>query len=250
VQTGKVEVKGTTGGFVPVGQADVQTVKIAGITLSRPVCVVESIDLPCDGLIGAPLLNAGVVEIDFANKQLTTYASDAFLPKPGDTGVPITFGKHRVPVVPAAIGGIDAKLELDSGSAFPAELMPGFVKEYDLAGKFPKIGRVGRYSISGSAQSDVYDLQSLTLGDKAGIAFDGPVPTVFVEPAQAPVANDFDGRVGCPVLSRAAVTFDYPHAMVYFRTNTPPSTVAPAVPASAAPAPSAPVMPAAPPPGP
>lgn len=229
VDAGKVEVKGTTGGFVPVGQADVDTVQIAGITLHHPVCVVESMNFPCDGLIGAPLLNAGVVQLDFAGKQITTYAPDTFVANAGDVGMPIVFGKHRLPVVAATIAGADAKLEVDSGSAFPAELMPDFIKAHDLTTKFTKVGSVGRVSISGPAQSDIYGMDSLILGDKPAVRIPGPIPTLFIEPAQAPVASDFDGRVGCPMLAGTSVTFDYPHAMLYLRpTAVPPATTTPA----------------------
>jgi hypothetical protein len=242
VDNGKVEVKGTTGGFVPVGQADVDTVQIAGATLHHPVCVVESMNFPCDGLIGAPLLNAGVVQLDFAGKQITTYAPNTFAASVGDVGMPIVFGKHRLPVVAATISGADAKLEVDSGSAFPAELMPDFIKAHDLTTKFTKVGSVGRISISGPAQSDIYGMDSLILGDKPAVRIPGPIPTLFIEPAQAPVASDFDGRVGCPMLAGTSVTFDYPHAMLYLRPTAASPNPVPAVP-PATPSPNSPAVP-------
>ena len=213
VKTGTVEVQGPTGGFVPVGQADVDTVTVAGLTLKRPVCTVETINLPYDGMIGAPLFNAGVVRLDLAGKKLTTYAADAFTPAREDVELPILFGSQRVPVVGGVIGGAAANLEIDTGSSFPAELNADFVDSHNLRDFFAKIGTVQHSSVSGVETSDVYDGRSLKLGDKEISKLDGAIPTLFLS---SPVKRKFDGRVGCPLLTDTVMTFDYRHSKMYF----------------------------------
>lgn len=224
VSTGNIEVQGPTGGFVPVEQTTVDTAVVAGITMTKPVCTVEDIDLPCDGLIGAPLFNAGVVRLDFADRTLTTYTGASFAPGSDDATLPITFGKERVPVVDAAIGGIDAHLEIDTGSAFPTEMNGDFVDAHMLKDMFLKIGSVEHSSVSGVASSDVYDIQSLALGDDSAHKLRGRIPSLFLDRKPGTPKRDFDGRVGCPLLAGAILTFDYPHSTLYFDAH--PSTVA------------------------
>ncbi len=238
VRTGTVEVKGPTGGYVPVGQADIDTVGIAGFTLKRPFCVVEPIDHAYDGIIGAPLLNAGVVQLDLPGRKLVTYAPGAFRPESDDIALPITFGKLRVPIVDGAVGAIPATIEIDTGSSFPMELLPAFIHANHLAGAYQKVGTVGRKSISGATYSDVYSVDTVTLGraadPPAGSAggadpvarIGGPIPTVFIDPDQAPAETEFDGRIGYPLLEGVRLTLDYPHSMVYVHLSpvSPPST--------------------------
>jgi hypothetical protein len=216
VKSGTVQVQGPTGGFVDVGQAVVDTVTIAGLNLKKPFCTVENMSLPCDGIIGAPLLNAGVVRLDLAGRQLTTYAGDTFKPDAGDVELPITFGKERVPVVPATIGGIDANLEVDTGSSFPSELNSQFVDEHDLRDMFVKLGSVQHTSVSGVASSDVYDVQSLSLGGSDAAKIRGQIPALFLDAKPGAPKREFDGRIGCPLLSETVITLDYPHAKMYF----------------------------------
>lgn len=215
IKTGTVQVQGPTGGYVPVGQAEVDTVTIAGLTINKPFCTAEDIDLPCDGIIGAPLFNAGVVRLDFAGSKLTTYGSD-FTPDPEDTALALNFGARRVPIVDGAVGGIDAKLEVDTGSSFPAELNADFIADHDLTDMFSKIGSEQHTSISGAAVADVYDVQSISLGN---VKIRGRIPALFLPPNGAP-KRDFDGRVGCPLLSGTVMTFDYPNGKMYLQRSS------------------------------
>ena len=229
VTDGNVEVQGPTGGFVPVGQADVETASIAGITMIKPVCTVETMSLPCDGLIGAPLFNMGVVKLDLAAQTLTTYTADAFTPDKDLAALPIIFGKGRVPVVDSSIGGLDAHLEIDTGSAFPSELNNDFVDTNKLRDKFTKIGKVGHTSVSGPSYSDVFDMQSLRIGGMSGASVDGQIAALFLDPKPGAPKREFDGRVGCPLLTGTVMTFDYAKATMYFdphpSTPTPPGVV-------------------------
>ena len=217
--TGTMQVKGPTGGFVSVEQADIETVRIAGFTLSHPVCAVESFKLPYDGMIGAPLFNAGVVQLDLAGNQLTTYPVDTFIATPLDLCIPIPFGGRRVPVVAGDIGGIAAKFEIDTGSSSPAEMLPYFVQTNDLMTKFFKMGIIGLSSISGPIIVDVYDMKTLSLGKENPVTFAGPIPAIFLPAQSAATAGEFDGRIGCPVLTGAVLTFDYLQAKMYLRAK-------------------------------
>lgn len=245
VKTGTVEISGTTGSYVPVGQAMVDTVQVGNAVVEKPFCTVAPEQLSVDGYIGAPLFNFYVVEIDFANRTLTCIPPTSFRPDPADIAVPITLGKHRVPVVKGEIGGVPGSFEIDTGSVFPAELSPDFVKENDLDGKFTKLGTVGSISVGGPIQSAVYSLPGLVIGTgAASIRSSGSVPTLFLNPAGAPVIGDWDGRIGTPALQGLVVTFDYMNSTLYLRparqvlpaqsSPAPPQTVAPTQPGAAA----------------
>lgn len=246
VTDGNVEVQGPTGGFVPVGQANVDTATIGGITMKKPVCTVESMSMPCDGLIGAPLFNMGVVKLDLAAQTLTTYADGSFTADKDKTPLTIVFGSGRVPIVDGTVGGLDAHLEIDTGSAFPTELNGDFVDTNKLRDKFTKIGKVGHTSISGVAYSDVYDLQTLQIGGDTGNAIHGQIPSLFLDPKPDAPKRAFDGRIGCPLLTGTVLTFDYPNAKLYFDphpsttpavvdlSDTPPTPPTPATPTPSA----------------
>ena len=219
VKTGTIEVQGPTGGFVPVGQAEIDTATVAGLTLKHPVCTVQENNLPYDGIIGAPLFNAGIIRLDLAGKKLTTYAANAFTPEQTDVALPILFGSQRVPIVEGTIGGTAANLEIDTGSSFPAELNAPFVDSHNLRDLFVKIGSVQHSSVSGVATSDVYDGQSLKLGESEIPKLDGKIPTLFLT---TPNKRKFDGRVGFPLLADTVMTFDYQNSKVYFTPQTKP----------------------------
>src|SRR5579862_1196441 len=213
VQTGTVEISGTSGSYVPVGQAMVDKLEVGQAVVDKPFCTVSPRAISVDGYIGAPLFNAYTVQIDFGSHQITCYPPDGYRPDPADQLFPITFGKHRVPVVQGSIGGVSAGFEIDTGSTFPAELAPGFVKTNDLTHKFTKIGSVMTNSVAGPANADVYGAPTLSLGNTAALALADNVPTLF----QAPAVSDWDGRIGAPVLANYVVTFDYAHSRLYLR---------------------------------
>lgn len=246
IKNGTTEVKGPTGGYVPVGQAEVDTLQIAGLTIEHPFCTVEDTTMPCDGLIGAPLMNAGIVQVDLPDKIMTTFAAGTYTPTVSDSPLDIDFSMRRVPVVPAEVGGISGKFEIDTGSSSQAELYPDFIKANDLTSKFPDIGTVGRTSIGGRVFCDVYDMKELTVGGQT-IQPDGPLATVFIDASQSSGKTGYDGRIGCPMLVDTTLTFDYPHAKMYFRVGGASGPTAAAVAAATQPSPSAsPPQPAAP----
>ena len=219
VKTGTAEVQGPTGGFVPVGQADVDTATVAGITMKKPVCLVEPLNASYDGIIGAPLFNAGIVQLDLPGKQLTTYPTDTFMPDPSDAALPILFGQGRVPIVSGTVGGVPASIEIDTGSSFPVELNADFVDTHKLRDTFVKLGTVQHSSVSGVSTSDVYDGGSLKLGDIEWTKLNGKVPALFLSAKPGAPKRAFDGRVGCPLLTDSVMTFDYAHAKVYLKTQ-------------------------------
>jgi len=215
VHTGRLAVQGTTGGYVEVHQAEVHTVQIGGVTIRNPVCSVEKMDFHCDGLIGEPLFDAAVLKLDLANGLLTMYPNDTFKAAKGQLGVPIKFGSHRTPVVQGSIGGIRARLQIDTGSAFPVELLPAFVQSHNLTEQFGRLGEIKLNSVGGTSFSQIYDIKALCLGSKLLNDRGYPVPAVFLNPGFA--AADFDARIGSPMLAGAVVTFDYRRGRLYLR---------------------------------
>ena len=245
VKNGTVELSGTTGNYVPVPQAMVDTVQVGNAVVQKPFCTVSPEQIAIDGYIGAPLFNFYVVQIDFGNHTLTCIPPASFKPDPSDMPIPIVLGKHRFPVVKGEIGGVPASLQIDTGSDFPAELTPDFVKKNDFTHKFTKLGTTGSISVGGPTESAVYSVTGLVLGaPPAALRSTGDIPTLFLNPAGAPVIGDYDGRLGAPALTGLVVTFDYMNSTLYVRPSAPPSASptqptqppTPAPPATSAPA--------------
>ena len=155
------------------------------------------------------------------------------------TLIPITLGLHRVPVAQGTLGGVPARLEIDTGSAFPAELTAPFVRANNLAHRFDRMGSVQLISSGVIGRAGVYAFDDLTLSAapqppsradaSPGARIEGAIPTLFIAspgisggPGEGP---QYDGRVGAPLLVQFAVTFDYARSRVFIRP-VPPTEVA------------------------
>ncbi len=153
--------------------------------------------------------------------------------------IPIALGFHRVPVALGTLGGVPGRLEIDTGSAFPAELTAPFVRANHLAHRFDRMGSVRLISSGVVGLADVYAFDDLTLGAvpqppnqaaaQSGARLAGTIPTLFLEsagvsggPGEGP---QYDGRIGAPLLVQFAVTFDYARSRVFLRP-VPPTAVA------------------------
>lgn len=245
VKTGTVALSGATGNYMPVPQAMVDTVQVGNAVVKKPFCTISPEHLSIDGYIGAPLFNFYVVQIDFGNRTITCYPPASFKPDPADIAIPIILGKQRVPVVKGQIAGVPASCEIDTGSEFPAELSPQFVKKYDLASKFTKLGTTESFSIGGPVESAVYAVPGVVLGTpEAPLNWPQALPTLFLNPA-VPVIGDFDGRIGAPALMGLVVTFDYIHSMLYVRPSVPSAASSPQAASPQTPPPAPPASPSA-----
>ena len=153
--------------------------------------------------------------------------------------IPITLGFHRVPVAQGTLGSVPIRLEIDTGSAFPAELTAPFVHANNLARRFDRMGSVRLISSGVVGLANVYAFDDLTLGTvpqppnqaaaKSGAKIEGTIPTLFLAspgvnggPGEGP---QYDGRIGAPLLAQFAVTFDYARSRVFLRP-VPPTAVA------------------------
>ncbi len=231
--SGTIELAGTDGAYKPVSQTTIGKLTIGTFEVDNPVTTVAPSDISVDGYIGAPLFNTYTVQIDFGNNTLSLFTPDSFKPTPEDQEIVIMLGKHRYPVLKGEIGGFEANLQVDSGSAFPAELLPNFAAAHDVTKNFVKIGSVESKSVGGPMSSDVYDLKSLWLGSDHSLQYNGVLPTLVL-PTDS-TDTQFDGRIGEPMLASFVVTFDYAHSKMYLRKSTPAATSTPSTPAVASP---------------
>ncbi len=226
LKTGNVVVRGTTGGYVHVAQAQVAKITIGGtVAIDHPFTTVDP-TLSRDGYIGAPLLNFYVAQLDFPARQASFWTPDRFRPNPADISMPLIIGVHRVPVVGGMLDGLHCRFELDTGSAFPLEVLPLFARTRALRTRLSPLGVTAQRSISGVAAADVFDAGSISLGVGRSVDYGGPLPALMINPIAAARSNEIDARVGLPILSASVLTIDYPHAKVYFRP-LPPAAPAP-----------------------
>jgi hypothetical protein len=282
VNTGTVEVSGTSGSYIPVAQASVGKLQIGAAEIDKPFCTIDTRPHAVDGFVGAPLFNFYTVQIDFGNSLVTCFAPNSYKPDPNDIAIPITLGLHRVPVIHGYVGSVPINLEIDTGSSFPCELNGSVVKANDLTDKYTHEGDIVSSSVSGPVTCGVYGVTDLAVETKpagapalpagvvspsatppaqgqgvAVIKMPGTVPTIFY-PAGAATTGDWDGRLGEPAFTGMVLTLDYTHAVMYLRPSqpstapsAPPTTSVSPPPTAAAPPASAPSPPAvaSPPPG-
>ena len=242
--TGTVELSGTTGGYVPVAQASIARVQFGAAMVERPFTTVAPASIPVDGYIGAPLFNTYTVEVDPGASVVALFKPDgdgAYRSDPADIAIPVVLGLHRVPLVQGAVGGVPAMLEIDSGSALPAELMPSFVKARDMTASAARVGSVTTVSVHGPVTSDVYAVAGISIGPDAAAGVSGKVPVVFLNASSpAPADAGYDGRIGSPILKSFVITYDYAHSRIYVRPIKSPAH--PAAPSETAPAPTGSVV--------
>ncbi len=198
-------------------QAKIGKMTLGSFELDNPITTVAPSSLPLDGYIGAPLFNAYVVEIDFRHNVLRLYQPDQFKANRGDKAVDLTIGVFGYPIVYCKLGGVPTEMQVNCGSAYPAELMPTFAQSHAVPTNFEKVGSVPTGASSGPSSADVFDMKSIAFGNNKDLTFVGPLPALVLPEDASNVP--YDGRIGEPLLSGFVVTFDYAHSKMYLRES-------------------------------
>lgn len=211
-----------TGGVQAGGSAKVKAVRIAGLSLTDQTFYV--LDLPAgasddgavDGLIGWEWLNRFPTRIDYAAQTLTFFPDGKPVVNSAAAPVRITFAGKR-PLAPGKIDGMEGRFTLDTGSPGSVTLATPFVASHDLVAKYhPKTRLVSAVGVGGPVYAWITRAQTLELG---GAAISQPVTFLSQQTSGTSAAKDVAGNVGFGVLHRFTLTFDYPHAQIYFEPN-------------------------------
>jgi len=211
-----------TGGVQAGGSARVKAVRLAGLSLTDQTFYV--LDLPSgtaddgavDGLIGWEWLNRYPARLDYAAQTLTFYPDGR--PVVGSAAAPthITFAGKR-PQVEGKVDGLSGKFTIDTGSSVSLTLGAPFVAGQDLVAKYyPKTKVMSAIGIGGPVYAWITRADRLELG---GALVTRPVTFLSQQASGTSASKDVAGNVGFGVLHRFTLTFDYPHALIYFEPN-------------------------------
>jgi hypothetical protein len=164
-----------------------------------------------DVIVGYALLSRAVVEIDYAARMLRITDPAKFSSPKSATELPLTF-KQNLPYVKAAVDvpgrkPIEGEFVLDAGAASALSIGSDVVEREKLLEAVPNTLRSRAGGVGGQTEIRTGRVDRLRLGP---YALDHPV-TMFRLPGPGLIsAPGTTGNIGCGVLRRFDVTFDYP----------------------------------------
>lgn len=200
---------GTEGSPVIKGQAVVLEMGDMERRLGRPL----------DCILGSPLFERYVVEVDFAERIIRLYKPHDF--RYGGDGHTVPLQLAAPPYVKAEILTRDGRrvkatvgLDLGSGDAF--EFFPEFESEYrivETAGVQAPGSGVG---LAGAFEDRILRLPSAEI---AGFTVKRPLARFLETPTDPGIVKGNDGSVGNSVMRRFKLIFDYSRRQVIFEPN-------------------------------
>jgi hypothetical protein len=173
--------------------------------------------VPLDGLVGYELFTRFGTTIDYAHHEFTLVDADKFVPPAG--AQPIAFDMDdRVPIVNATLGGLPARITIDTGSRSSLTLHSPFVRAHDLVAKYHAAPEsVTGWGVGGAVRGRVARLPTLQIGDQR---IDGIAGELFTGDKGSFANPDLAGNLGSGVLRRFTVAFDYANKKMYLAPNT------------------------------
>ena len=224
--TGKTET-GTGAGEKLVTAVDttVRELQIGDLRLSNVAFRVISLDdapavygkQPLDGIIGFPILEQLIVEVDYETNRLKLTSPAAYEPR--NSGSTLHFQRPRwVPLVEATLDGIRGEFGVDTGARLSLLLYGPFVEQHDLRTKYhPEVSGVTGWGLGGPVRTQLARGKLFLLGDL-------PVRDPLVRlPLQASgtlkSSDDAAGLIGSDILRQFKITLDYGRKSITFQKN-------------------------------
>lgn len=217
---------GTGDDTTQVSVAEEVSFRIGGITRAHKVAYVVAFgDLDertghrIDGVIGADLFQGYVVEIDYAQSQVSLFEPKRYRYTGSGEAIPISLVEGR-PFVRAGldVGGrrITAKALIDSGDGATLALHTPFVASHGLPRRGQATIADAAYGVAGESRQLLVRLDRLRIG-----RFVLRRPVVALARATSGTLADpsFDGSIGGEVLRRFRVVFDYTRRRVHLERN-------------------------------
>ena len=189
---------------------------VAAVAIPLPPALNSFLAQPIAGFVGYDLLSHFVVRIDYARRQITFVAPDAFQPAPADgSPLPIELD-NDIPTITAQLDALSpARYLLDTGDEAFLRLYGPYVTQHKLDKTYPHgIPTVGG-GIGGVSAARITRVRRFTV---AGQTLRG-VPADFSLDTKGGASRIDAGAIGSALLARFVVTFDYPHGRVFLAPN-------------------------------
>jgi len=207
---GEQKTESSSARHVSVALGDAQIYE-GTVKVSDMAPVEQWLKKPVDGIVGAPLFEAYVVQIDYVNHVLRLFDPRKYELTGKQDIVPIRI-TNRQPFVNGMITKDDgtsviANLAVDTGADSPLSLNTPFDTRNGLPGH-GGIKATNGTGLGGIAP-DVYGrLKNLKIGKSSF----PDIPTFFSLATRGQEASDkYDGTIGNYLLAHFVVTFDYQH---------------------------------------
>jgi hypothetical protein len=147
---------------------------------------------PVDGIIGFPILEQLIVEVDYHAKRLNIMLPSAYSPRKSGTTTHFTRARW-VPLIDASLDGVAGKFGVDTGARLSLLLYGPFVEQNNLREKYhPAVSGVTGWGLGGPIRSQL---------------------------ARGTTASDTAGVIGSDILRQFNITFDYASQTITFEKN-------------------------------
>ena len=172
--------------------------------------------VPLDGLVGYELFRRFGTTIDYARHEFTLTEAGKFAPPAGASAIAFDLDDH-VPIVNATLGGLPARITIDTGSRSSLTLHSPFVRAHDLVVHYRAAPEsVTGWGVGGAVRGRMARLPTLQIGDQR---IDGIAGELFTGDRGAFANPDISANLGSGVLRRFTVAFDYDNRKMYLAPN-------------------------------
>jgi hypothetical protein len=171
---------------------------------------------PVDGIIGFPILEKLIVDVDYESTRLRLTLPSGYTPQ--NTGTTMHFERlHWVPLVDATLDGIRGKFGVDTGARLSLLLYGPFVEQNDLRTKYAShVSGVTGWGLGGPIRSQLARARIFTFGS---LEVRDLLVRLSLQKSGALTASDISGLIGPDILSQFNITFDYGRQSITFRKN-------------------------------
>jgi hypothetical protein len=217
---------GTGMGEKPVTAVDttVREVQIGDLRLSNLAFHAIAMDdtpavfgrQPVDGIIGFPILEQLIVEVDYQSKSLKMTLPSAYTPRKSGTTVHFTRARW-VPLIDASLDGVPGKFGVDTGARLSLLLYGPFVKQNNLRAKYhPEVSGVTGWGLGGPIRSQLARGQQFVIDN---LTIHDPLVRLPLQTSGGTTASDTAGVIGSDILRQFNITFDYGSQTITFEKN-------------------------------
>ncbi|MDX6693749.1 MAG: hypothetical protein QOF02_1352 [Blastocatellia bacterium] len=169
-----------------------------------------------DGIIGFPIFQRFVVEIDYQRQRLTFTPPAGFAYRGKGTIVPVELDGH-LPQVAGEVDGLRGTFVIDTGARSSLILFGPFVEANDLREKYhATFEGVTGWGIGGPVRSQLARVSSLKLG---AVEARDVVARLSLQKSGALTDKRKAGLVGYDVLKQFTLTVDYSRRQLIFEKN-------------------------------
>ena len=203
--------------------AKVDDLRVGAARMDHPVFYIVDLGqlpdvegVPLDGLVGYELFRRFGTTIDYARHEFTLTDAGKFTPPAGAGAIAFDLDDH-VPIVMATLGGLPARITVDTGSRSSLTLHSPFVRANNLVAAYHAAPEsVTGWGIGGAVRGRMARLPTLQIGDQR---IDGIAGELFTGDKGAFANPDIAANLGSGVLRRFTVAFDYENRKMYLAPN-------------------------------